>query len=381
VVEVLIAGAGPAGSAAAIALARAGVRVLLVDRARFPRPKLCGDTLNPGALAVLERLGVSLSGVASLPLDGMRVTSGRGTVVTGSYGRHQGLAIRRDVLDQAMLQAAARAGAQVEEGVRVTGPLLDESGGPAVVRGAVLDVSSRPLRVPAAWTIGAEGRRSPLALALRLSEHPARPRRWAIGAYYEGVAALSRYGEMHLRRGHYVGVAPLADGLANACVVTADRRRLARPQELLQETFERDPLLRERFADARRVSAIQCVGPLAVQARGCGMTGLLLAGDAAGFIDPMTGDGVRFALRGGLLAAEAILRAYTRSPVPPQHWLAAARRREFGGKQCINRLLRGLVGWPTGLAFSELAGASMPGLVRTLIRMAADLPRSSPGSK
>src|SRR5687767_13398753 len=104
-VDVLIAGAGPAGSIAAIRLARAGARVLLVDRARFPRDKLCGDTLNPGALRLLDGAGLRARVEAvSRPLEGMLITGNGGVHVRGTYGR--GLfarALTRRVLDQLLV--------------------------------------------------------------------------------------------------------------------------------------------------------------------------------------------------------------------------------------------------------------------------------------
>ena len=84
--DVLIAGAGPAGSIAALVLARAGARVTLVDRARFPRDKLCGDTINPGALAILGRLGLGGVTDGGLRIEGMIVSGGGGVRVVGAYG-------------------------------------------------------------------------------------------------------------------------------------------------------------------------------------------------------------------------------------------------------------------------------------------------------
>jgi flavin-dependent dehydrogenase len=379
VVEVLVAGAGPAGAAAAIVLARAGMRVLLVDRARFPRPKLCGDTLNPGALAIASSLGVgSALDAHGLPLEGMKVIGASGLTVSATYDGVRALASTRERLDVGLVEAAARAGAQVEEDVRVIGPLLDEATGQVVVRGAVLERRSGPLRVPAAWTVGADGRRSALAIALGLSRHPAAPRRWAVGAYYTDVEGLSAFGEMHIRRGYYVGVAPVIGGLANACVVTADRGRLAQPQQALARTLAEDPVLRDRFAGARRVSAVSCVGPLAVDCQRPGHAGLLLAGDAAGFIDPMTGDGLRFALQGGVLAAEAILAAFDRPALSAVDALRSARRRAFSRKQHMNRALRRLVGHDVGVRVSEIGAACIPGAIARIIRAAGDLHALAP---
>jgi flavin-dependent dehydrogenase len=117
---------------------------------------------------------------------------------------------------------------------------------------------------------------------------------------------------MHIRDEGYIGVAPLPDGIANVCVVR-DRSTMARaPHKPLNAVVEHailsDSLLRERFRDARRLTDVTSLGPLAVDAIGSGCPGLLLAGEAAGFVDPMTGDGLRFAFRGGELAADAALR-------------------------------------------------------------------------
>src|SRR5690348_11264440 len=110
--DVVIVGAGPAGSIAALVLARAGARVRMFDRAAFPRDKLCGDTINPGTLAALRRLGLAVGG---LPVTGMRVTGVNGLVIEGRYpdGLLGRALLRRD-LDWQLLNAAVDAGAQFE---------------------------------------------------------------------------------------------------------------------------------------------------------------------------------------------------------------------------------------------------------------------------
>src|SRR5437867_517559 len=129
--DVLIVGAGPAGAVAATVLARAGARVKIVDRATFPRPKLCGDTINPGALALLRRLrmadAVERSGQR---VDGMRVTGEHGTVVECRYpsGLH-GRALGRSELDCGLLQAAIEAGAEFEPRIQVRAATVAERAG------------------------------------------------------------------------------------------------------------------------------------------------------------------------------------------------------------------------------------------------------------
>ncbi len=377
-VEVLVAGAGPAGSVAALVLARAGVRVLLVDRAKFPRPKLCGETVNPGTLALLDRLGLREE-VESLGrrLDGMTVTGARGLEVQARYPSCHGLAITREQLDYALMQAAARAGARVQEEVRVLGPIVEGHGADLRVRGATLGTARGRIRLPAVWTVGAEGRRPTLALSLGLVAHPPAPRRWAVGAYYARVEGLSSFGEMHIRNGHYIGISPVPGGLANTCVVTADRDKLRPPFDLLGRTVTEDPVLRDRFASATCESRILCLGPLALDARTCGLPGLVLAGDAAGFIDPMTGDGLRFAIRGGMLAAEALLRAFDEPSLPAHVWLAARRRREFAWKQRFNRIVRQAAGSSAGVTAGEFGARLVPSVLRRLVRVAGDVAQAS----
>ena len=366
-------------------LSRGGARVLLLDRARFPRPKLCGDTLNPGALAVLRRLGLTGGFESSaLPVDGMIVTGEHGVSVRAAYGGGaRGLAIERRALDAALLEGANGAGARVEEGVLVRGPLMETTGPDARVRGIVMaGRDGRDLRVPAPLVIAADGRRSRLATALGLARQPRRPRRWAIGAYFENVAGVSSFGEMHVRRGRYLGVARVPAGRANVCLVVpgpasrprAGRSGLDAPAALLREAIDADPALRERFAGARMVTAPVVLGPLAVDAAAAGIPGLLLAGDAAGFIDPMTGDGLRFAVCGGELAAEAALGALAGRLAQPHVSLARARRREFAAKWRFNRALRRLVSRGVTVEIAGLVAAAAPALLRRTIAFAGDVP-------
>jgi flavin-dependent dehydrogenase len=369
VTDVVVVGAGPAGAIAATVLARGGARVLLVDRARFPRDKLCGDSVNPGALAVLRGLGLEHAASGGLPIEGMRVTSVR-VQVDGHYGKAAGLSILRRDLDAALVRAAVGAGAELAEGLLVSGPALDARGR---VTGVRLRQQGRDTIVRARMVIAADGRSSRVARALGLSGPPSSPRRWAVGAYFQDVRDMGPYGEMHVRAGHYIGVAPVPGGLTNACVVTADRRALARPADLLASALGGDPRLAPRFAAAVMVSRPVCLGPLAVEARDAGVEGLLLAGDAAGFIDPMTGDGLRFAFEGGVLAAREALRALEHGPAEAHHRLRRARERTFARKRRFDRALRALVASPLAVSAASAVAAAAPALLGAIIRYAGDL--------
>ena len=375
--DAIVCGAGPAGSVAAMVLARGGARVLMVDRAKFPRDKLCGDTINPGTVAILRRLGLfqEVERAASR-VDGMIVTGEHGVSVRCQYAAHEsGLALLRRDFDHVLMSAAVAAGARLEEATMVRGPLVDDAGGGRRVRGVVLaGRDGKNLRIPAALVIAADGRRSRLAVPLGLTRQPKRPRRWAVGAYFSDVADVSSFGEMHVRRGRYVGLARVPSGLVNVCAVFPRGMGLEDPASVLLGQIARDPRLRERFRTARVVERPVVLGPLAVDAAGAGMPGLLLAGDAAGFIDPMTGDGLRFAVRGGELAGSVGLAALAGRLGRPHAQLQRLRQREFGTKWRFNRTVRRLVDRPLTVELAGVAAFTAPWILRRAIRYAGDLP-------
>jgi geranylgeranyl reductase family protein len=374
--DVLIVGAGPAGSVAALVLARAGVRVRLVDRARFPRDKLCGDTLNPGTLSILDRLRIAGPvRQRALAITGMNVTGPRGATVSADYPHGlRGAALTRRDLDVMLVEAATSAGARFESGIIVRAPLITTDS--ARVIGVRVAASGNDHDVHARVVIAADGRHSRIAFGMGLTKYAPKPKRWAFGAYFVDVEGMATHGEMHIRADGYVGIAPLPGGVTNVCVVR-DLKNMFRAQRvnadgLVAAAVSDDPMLRDRFVRARQVSDVTSLGPLAVDAVTAGYPGLLLAGDAAGFIDPMTGDGLRFALRGGELAAEAALRELSSgSPACDSLW--AARAREFGSKWRINRGLRALVNSPRAVGAAARVAQQWSAPVRLLVRVAGDL--------
>jgi flavin-dependent dehydrogenase len=397
--DVVIVGAGPAGACAGLVLARAGARVRILDRATFPRDKLCGDTVNPGALARLRALGVADEIEArGVRVDGMLLTGERGVAVEGRYPDGvSGRAILRRDLDWILLQHAVAAGCDVEDGAAVRRALIEDGRGGRRVTGVAVSVGGHDVALSAPIVIAADGRHSTLSFGLGLARHPPHPRRWAIGAYFEqfapavpgtgpvsdtrptpvrhGSDTCQTLGEMHVRRGRYIGVAPVPGGLTNVCVVRGSGPgdpELADPRALLARELARDPVLRDRAAGARLVTTPVVLGPLAVDAVPATIDGLLLAGDAAGFIDPMTGDGLRFAVRGAELAASAALDVLAHGWTGAHARLAASRRGEFNAKWRFNRVLRALVGSPRALDAVTIGARVAPAVFRAVIAHAGD---------
>jgi len=375
--DVIVAGAGPAGAIAAIVLARAGARVLLVDREEFPRDKLCGDTLNPGAVRLLDSLelrGGALAGAR--PLRGMRLTGPRASV-SALYGQPSvGLSVRRRDLDAWLVDEAIRAGARFEGGLTIKHPLIEHGPEGATVRGLVLSSANpdRDLRMPALFTIAADGRRSSIARALGLVGHDNAPRRWAYGVYAAGVSGTTDLGEMHVRRGWYAGLAPITDAVVNFCVVRVPDGRHLSPIDLVGDAIAADPELRERFRNAEFEGAVRVLGPLAADVHAPGVPGMALAGDAGGFVDPMTGDGLNLAMRSAVLAAREALTALETGDLSGSvERLARARRDTFGWKLRFNRFVRQLVASPLAIDAASVGALVAPGVFRQAVRYAGDV--------
>jgi flavin-dependent dehydrogenase len=365
--DVVVAGAGPAGSATALLLARAGVRVLLLDRARFPRDKPCSEYLSPAATPLLQRLDPSLVPALehSSPgrLYGMRVFGPDGTAALGRFAaghrfaspRPYGFAVSRTILDTLLVEAAGRAGVHIEQRTLVEDLLFDQ--------GAVGGVVARDLTANRRTThrarvvVGADGLRSVVARRLGLARRMG-PRRIAFSAHYADVAGVGACGEMHIGRPGYVGLGPIGEDVTTVALVlpaptssSRDGRRL--PTDDLIPELERFPALRGRFAQARLVRPILVTGPFAQRSRHVVAPGggALLVGDAADFFDPFTGQGLYSALRGAELAAETVLNALRVAPPGPVTATtlapyAAGRRQVFGGRWVLERLIGIGVGWP-----------------------------------
>jgi menaquinone-9 beta-reductase len=378
--DVLVAGAGPAGSATATLLAREGFSVLLVDRASFPRDKACSEYMSPEAVRILARLGVleSLESSGAFPLEGMKVTAPRGATAHGRFAaagtpfRPTGLSISRRVLDHQLLTAARDAGATVLERTLVE-ELLYEDG---VVSGAVVRNRASQQRYchRARLTVGADGLRSVVARRLGSRQHGTR--RMAFVAHVAQVEGMTASAELHFRENGYVGLNQIGHGHTNvAIVMPAERAREARngTERFFEQTLATFPEVRDRVHTGRVVRRILATGPFAVRSSHVIAHGAMLVGDAADFFDPATGDGIYSALRGAELLVATAADALRR----PGHLMAdrlaayqRSRRRVFAGKWLLERILDQALRFPRLLDVGVSRLSRRSGVADTLIGFA-----------
>jgi flavin-dependent dehydrogenase len=380
--DVIVVGAGPAGAATAILLAEHGLGVQLLDRARFPRPKICGEYLSPEAPRVLDRLGVlkTVDGLAT-PLAGMRITAPDGAVVVGTYRavgswrpyREHAMAIERALLDGALVDRVRALPIDFREQVRVTDVLLEHG---QVVGVEAIDRDGRAARLCAPLVIAADGRASVVAQRLGI-RHGHRLKRMALVTYVSGLARCRDYGEVFVDPPDYAIINPVAADRANLSIVVPLAH--AAPWSGRLETFLTArarllPHLARRLAGARIVAPVSAMGPLAYEVREPRVGGVLLVGDAAGFFDPFTGEGIYAALRGAELAVETAVRALRAGDCSRQVLVAydRARRLAFGGKARVTRVLQFVI---TRRALANLAArvlARRPSLLDALLGVIGD---------
>ena len=312
--DVAIVGSGPAGASCAAFCAAAGLRTLVLERANFPREKVCGDCLNPTCWPVLERLGVAaevraaphgkLSRVEFIGSDGQSMTAPL------PFGDQAEIAIRRSLFDQILLRRARSFGAEVREGETLL----------SVRRNEHWQISTAQSKESARILVAADGRNSTVARLCHLMPSKG-PDRVALQTH---VPLPNGFGDrvvLQLLREGYSGQAPVGDGLLNLCLVS-------RPNDLATV---------KRWAEREFSIPIdhpwRTIAPLARTALPAGQPGLYLVGDAARVVEPFTGEGIYYALCSGELAADAIVSNQSQG-------YRAAHRKLYAGRLWINRLAR-----------------------------------------
>jgi flavin-dependent dehydrogenase len=356
----VVVGAGPAGAATAILLAREGLSVALLDRARFPRDKICGEYLSPEGRRILDRLGVlaRVEAHGARPLRGMRILGPDGTQLVGDYppdgarpgDRPRALAVRRRILDAALVERAGEVGICVREGMRVVDLLREGTRITGVVaepvglerRTAAAERFSAPL------VVAADGRTSVIAERLGLR----RPHPWlhrlALVADIEGASGDPERGEIVLAPPAYSILNPVGAGVGNLSLVLPieeARRHKADLAGYFDRVTRELPGFREQLRKARRAGPVRALGPLGYRVAPPCVDGVLLTGDAAGFLDPFTGEGIYAALRSAEVTAEVGALAVKAGDVSAAALQSSHARRatEFAAKTRLTVMLQRVI--------------------------------------
>jgi len=353
-VDVIVVGAGPAGAATAILLAERGWSVTLLDKAAFPRPKICGEYLSPEAARILDRLGVlkAVDQAGAQPLRGMKIVAPDGTVLEGSYpttGRWRGyrdhaLAFPREALDRILVDRARGLPIDVRERHRATGLVRSAS---AVTGVQAQNEDGEPCEMAGRLVVGADGRHSVVASALGLLR-PHRLRRMALIQHVSGLEDIVDRGEIYLDPPDYAILNPVAPGLVNLGLVVPMHHARAFAHRLgaffnarLRQLRHLAPRLSAMKAEGR----LMAMGPLAYRVAEPQADGVMLVGDAAGFYDPFTGEGVFTALRSAELLTETAHAALTEGDLSRDRLAAyaVARCHEFASKSRVTNALQLLI--------------------------------------
>jgi flavin-dependent dehydrogenase len=299
-VEIAIIGGGPAGLACAIALAGHGLRATVLERAQPPIDKACGEGLMPGGVATLRQLGVAMPPGSARPFVGVRFLDGAHRA-EGRFARGPGLGIRRTRLHEALVRRAEQVGVDLRWGVRVD-ELRAESGEMGTSAGALA----------ARWIVGADGLHSRVRRWAGFEARPGRYERFGVRRHFE-IEPWTDFVEVHwadrdeTRAEAYVTPA----GEREVGVVMLWSGRKASFDGLIREV----PALWQRLKEAKVLSRDRGAGPLAQRVRKLVKGRVALVGDASGYVDAITGEGLSLALREGVALAECLAQGEL-SPYP-----------------------------------------------------------------
>src|SRR5215470_11801101 len=339
--DVIIAGAGPAGSSAAIHLARNDRRVLLVEQKKFPRAKLCGEFISPECRRHFEHLGVADAMTNSDPASITETVfySARGhhvTVPSSWFGGPAALGLSRAVMDDVLLRRAQACGVEVIEGATITEPILDNN----IVRGIKLKLNGDEQHHTAPLTIDATGRARILTRKLNAREPKSKAKLIAFKVHLRNTRVAPGACEIYFYRDGYGGLSSVEGDLSNLCFIIS-------AEQVKRHHSDPDLVMRELVMKNRRAAyTLEHAQPesewLSASWERFGRQqpspakGVLAIGDAAAFIDPFTGSGMLIAFESGELVADVIVR---HCHEPETHYTAEYLRK-FDSRLRISGWLR-----------------------------------------
>jgi geranylgeranyl reductase family protein len=383
--DVLIVGAGPGGATTAYHLARHGIDVTLLDKASFPREKVCGDGLTPRAVVQLGRMGIGLDDPRFERHVGLRIYSRKTTLelpwpTLEDFPGH-GYTMTRSSFDELLVRRAQKAGASLRERTEALAPTIDEGW----VTGADARDHDRdePLRIRARFVVAADGAASRFAARAGVRRDPAKPLGIAARTYYrierhpgpwlevwmdlwEGDALMPGYGWLF----------PLADGSVNlgaGLLNTFTSFRDVSAQRVFDAFWRMLPPEWEVGEPTRDGPVLSGPLPMGGSRVPAGVPGMLLVGDAAGIVNPFNGEGIAYAMESGELAAELIHEALVRDRPGLAHLYPSILRERYGRYFRVGTLFVRAIGNPAVMRALTDYGLPRAWLMRFALRLMGNL--------
>ena len=388
--DVIVVGAGPGGSAAAHALAQAGLDVLLLEKTVFPREKVCGDGLTPRAVKTLVDMGIDTSADNGFIRNrGLRILGGGVKLELpwpelASYPSY-GLVRPRLDFDDLLAQHAQKVGARLQTLTFVSGPVVENGRVVGVTAKVGPEKTEQTYRAP--LVVAADGVSARLAIACGIDKRDDRPMGVAVRRYFESPRhdddMLESWLELRTPEGDllpgYGWVFGVGDGTSNVGL------GILNTTKAWQDTNYRD--LMKRWTSSMpaewQFDEEHATGPVRGAALPMGFNrqphyrdGMILIGDAAGAVNPFNGEGIAYAMESGRLAAEVIVQALAREGAQREHALQAypaAMKATYGGYYTLGRLFVTLIGNPSVMKVATKYGLPRPLLMKFTLKLLANL--------
>jgi geranylgeranyl reductase family protein len=387
--DVIVVGAGPAGSTTAFHLAQAGLDVLLLEKTTFPREKVCGDGLTPRAVKQLISMGIDIDAPGWVRNKGLRVVGGGMRFELdwpelSSYPNF-GLVRTRQDFDEILADSAVRGGVRLLQGVNVTGPILDDRSGHIV--GVVAKKDGEEVSYRSRLVVAADGNSTRVSLAMGLHKREDRPMGVAVRTYFESPRHDDDYLEtwLELWAGDtllpgYGWIFGVGDGTSNVglgLLNTSDAFKGMDYRDLLKRWVKGMPpewgYVEENMTSPIRGAAL----PMAFNRQPHYTRGLVLVGDAGGMINPFNGEGIAYAMESGQIAAETIVQALGRvTPAQRERVLRAypqTLKDAYGGYFTLGRGFVELIGHRGVMDFFTRHALPHPRLMRFALKLLGNL--------